>query len=37
MKLPYNTEELFCTKTELLNFRLTISLAKLDMLGARLI
>ena len=36
MKLLYNEEEKFCTKTEFLNFRLTLPLAKLDMIGARL-
>ena len=37
IKLIYNEEELFCTKTELLNFKVTLSLAKLDMVGSRLV
>ena len=37
MKLLYNGEELFCTKAELLNFKVTLILAKLDMVGSRLI
>ena len=32
MKLLYE-EEFFCTKTELLNFKLTLTLAKLVMVG----
>ena len=32
MKLLCN-EELFCTKSELLNFKATLPLAKLDMVG----
>ena len=35
MKLLYNEEELFHTKTELLNFKVTLPLAKLDMVGSR--
>ena len=34
MKLLYNEEKLLCTKTELLNFKFTISLAKLDIVGS---
>ena len=37
MKLLYNTEEIFCTKTEFLNFKITLPLAKLDMIGSRLV
>ena len=37
MKLPYNEKELFCSKTELLNFTFTLLLAKLDMVGSRLV
>ena len=37
MKLPDKKEELFCTKTELLNFKFTLPLAKLDMVGSRLV
>ena len=33
MKLLYNEEEHFCTKTDLLNFKLTLPLAKLVMVG----
>ena len=33
MKLLYIEEELFCTKTELLNFKVTLPLAKLDMVS----
>ena len=33
MKLLYSGEELFHTKTELLNFKVTLPLAKLDMVG----
>ena len=35
MKLLYK-EEFFCTKRELLNFRITLPLAKLVMVGPRL-
>ena len=31
MKLLYNEEEFFCTKIELLNFKITLLLVKLDM------
>ena len=37
MKLLYNEEEFVCAKTELLNFRFTLPLAKLDMIVARLV
>ena len=37
MKLLYNEEELFCTKTELLNFKITLPLAQLDMVSSRLV
>ena len=37
MKLLYNEEEFSCTKTELLNFKITLPLAKLDMVGSRLV
>ena len=36
IKLLYNEEELFCAKTELLNFKITLPLAKLGMVGSRL-
>ena len=35
--LLYNDEEYFCDKTELLNFRIVLPLAKLDMAGSRLV
>ena len=35
IKLIYNKEELFCS--ELLNFKFTVSLAKLDMVKQRLV
>ena len=31
MKFPYNEEDIFCIKSELLNFKITLPLAKLDM------
>ena len=37
MKLLYSEQEFFCTKTEFLNFKITLPLAKLDMVGSRLI
>ena len=37
MKLLYNKQEIFCTKTELLNFKITLPSAKLDMFGSRLV
>ena len=33
----YNKENYFCTKTELLNIKITLLLAKLDMVGSRLL
>ena len=36
IKLLYN-EKIFCVKTELLNFKITLPLAKLDMVGSRLV
>ena len=33
MKLLYNEEEPFYTKTDLLNFKVTLPLAKLDMVS----
>ena len=35
IKLLYNEEERFCTKTEFLNFKITLPLAKLDMVDSR--
>ena len=35
IKLLYNPEKLFCIKTELLNFKFTLPLAKLDIVGLR--
>ena len=35
-KLLYNEEKFFCTKMDLLNFMLTLTLAKLDMVGTQL-
>ena len=39
IELLYNEEEFFCTKTELLNFKIkiTLPLAKLDMVSSRLV
>ena len=37
MKLLYNEEESFCTKTELLDFKVTLPLAKVDMVSSRLL
>ena len=37
IKLLCNEEEFFFTKTELLNFRLTVPLAKLVMVAAKLV
>ena len=38
MKLLYDDKEEFsCTKTKLLNFNITLQLAKLDMIGSRLV
>ena len=36
MKLLYNEEDFFCTKSDLLNFKLILLLAKLVMVRARL-
>ena len=35
IKLLNNKEKRFCTKTELLNFKIILPLAKLDMVGSR--
>ena len=37
MKLLFTEEERFWIKTELLNFKITLPLAKLDMVGSRLV
>ena len=37
MKLLYNNEEIFCTRTELLSFEITLPLAKLGMVSPRLV
>ena len=37
IKLLYNEEKIFCTKTELLNFKITLPLAKLEMVVSRLV
>ena len=37
MNLLFNKEELYCTQTELLHFKVTQPLAKLDLVGSRLI
>ena len=37
MKLLYNEEGFFCTKTELLNFKITLPLATLDMVASKLV
>ena len=37
MKLLYNEEESFCTKTELLDLKVTLPLAKVDMVSSRLL
>ena len=37
MKLLYNEEELFCIKIELLNFKVIQPIAKLDMVGSKLV
>ena len=37
MKLLYNEEELFCIKIELLNFKIIQPIAKLDMVGSKLV
>ena len=35
--LLYNIDELFCTKTELLNFKITLPLAKLYIVSLKLL
>ena len=37
MKLLYKEEKLFCSKIELLNFKFTLPLAKLDIVGSKLV
>ena len=37
MKLLYKVEELFCTKTELSNFKINLPLAGLDKVSSRLV
>ena len=37
INLLCNEEELFCTKTELLKFKITLPLSKLNMVGSRLV
>ena len=37
IKLLYNEKIFSCTKTELLNFKITLRLAKLGMAGSRLV
>ena len=37
MKSLFNEEEFLCTKTELLSFKITLPLAKLDMVESRLV
>ena len=37
IKLLYNEEELFCTKTGLLYLKITLPFAKLDIAGSRLL
>ena len=37
IKLLYNKEQNVCTETELLNFKCTLPLAKLDMVSSRLV
>ena len=37
LKLLYNEEERFCTRTELLNFKITLPLDKLDMVSSKLV
>ena len=36
IKLPYNENERFCNKAELLSFKIALPLAKLDLVGSRL-
>ena len=35
VKLPYNQEKLFCNRMELVSFKYTLPLAKLDIVGSR--
>ena len=37
MKLLYNEKEFFCTRTELLSFKHTLSLCKLNIVSSRLV
>ena len=37
IKLHYNEEDFFCNKTELPNFKITLPLTKLDMVGSNLL
>ena len=37
MKLLFNDTKPFCTKPELLNFKVTLVLVELDMVGSRLV
>ena len=37
MNLLYNEEKFFCTETDLLNFKITLPLAILDMVSSRLV
>ena len=37
VKLIYNEEESFCTKTESLDIKITLPLAKLDIVGSSLV
>ena len=37
MKLLYNEEKFFCIKTELLNFNITLPLAKLGIVSSKLV
>ena len=37
IKLLYNEDIFFCTKTELLNFKISLPLAKLNMVASRLV
>ena len=37
MKLLYNEEKVFCAKTESLCFKISLPLAKIDIVGSRLV
>ena len=37
MKLLYNEKEFLCTKTELISFKISLPLAKLEMVSSRLL